>query len=102
MRFSVTRRGIEVVPENDQDVAFIEDTLGLKKAGDFVPLVRQNAINLSCMGNLTTAPFPGKALVDVTASPPPAPARRACGMSPDSCKAADCETHGSPFQGTRL
>lgn len=92
MRFKVERRGIEVIPESDQDVAYIEDTLGLKNDGDFVPLVRQNAINLSCMGNLTTAPFPRKTLHDVTVAEPRKATR--CALQEGNCKAHDCPEHG--------
>jgi hypothetical protein len=57
MKFIVERYGIEIVPENKEDEAYIEDTLGLKKDFDSVPLVRQNAIGMSCMGLLTTHPL---------------------------------------------
>ncbi len=33
MRLEIKRKSIEVVPENDQDIAFIEDVLGLDKDG---------------------------------------------------------------------
>ena len=58
MRFKVCRYGVEIIPDTDEDTAYIEDTLGLKKHGDSVPLVRENASGLSCMGHLTTHPFP--------------------------------------------
>lgn len=58
MKFKVGRLGITVIPENDQDEAYIEDTLGLKKHHDSIPLVRQNAASMSRMGNLSTHPFP--------------------------------------------
>lgn len=57
MKFIVERHGIEVVPENKADEAYIEDTLGLKREGDSVPLVRQNAWGLSCIAYLTTHPL---------------------------------------------
>ncbi len=40
MKFEITRNSIRITPQNDQDTAFIEDTLGLNKAGDSIPLVR--------------------------------------------------------------
>lgn len=40
MRFTLERRGIYVEPENNQDVAYIEDTLGLVYANSFVRLRR--------------------------------------------------------------
>lgn len=49
MRFEVTRRGIKIVPENDQDVAFIEDTLGLNVAEDYVRLTRKNVYGTSAL-----------------------------------------------------
>ena len=56
MKFKLTRRGIEVTPENDQDTAYIEDTLGLKQNYDAVPLVRVNAVGLGCIAHLTRSP----------------------------------------------
>jgi hypothetical protein len=58
MKFRVERRGISIIPENEQDEAYIEDTLGLKNHHDSIPLVRENAHGLSCMGKLSTHPFP--------------------------------------------
>jgi hypothetical protein len=57
MKFVIGRRGIDIVPEDKQDEAYIEDTLGLKKDFDSIPLVRQNAAALSCLGSLTTNPL---------------------------------------------
>ena len=54
MKFKLTRYTIEIVPENEQDEAYIVDTLGLSKGGDFVKLVRKNAIGMSCLALLET------------------------------------------------
>lgn len=110
MKFKVSRRGIEIIPENDQDTAYIEDTLGLKRDGDAIPLVRQNAIGLGCMGNLTTHPFPRKEL-RIVGSPSyvtdDAPTEgvftrgegpgQVCAQQEGNCKSANCPTHGSLF-----
>jgi hypothetical protein len=40
MKFEIRRNKIVVSPENDQDVAFIEDTLGLKENGASINLTR--------------------------------------------------------------
>lgn len=58
MKFVVGRRGIEIIPQDDQDIAYIEDTLGLKNKHDALPLVRENAMGMSCLAKLTTHPFP--------------------------------------------
>lgn len=42
MKVELYRNRIQLVPETDQDVAFIEDTLGLTKGGNFVRLVRHD------------------------------------------------------------
>ena len=55
MKFNVDRRRIVVVPENKQDEAYIEDTLGLRKDGDYVLLKRTNASGLSSIAYLETA-----------------------------------------------
>jgi hypothetical protein len=60
MKMRVTKMGIDIIPENEIDEAYIENTLGLKNEGDYVRLVRQNAVQLSCIANLTTCPFPVK------------------------------------------
>ena len=40
MKVEFTRRSIKIYPENEIDKAYIEDTLGLKQAGDFLRLKR--------------------------------------------------------------
>jgi len=54
MQMNVHRYGIDIIPETDEDTAYIEDTLGLENDGDFVKLVRRNAMDLSCIAALTT------------------------------------------------
>ncbi len=54
MRFKLGRYGIEVTPDCDADEAYIEDTLGLKKNGDAVPLIRQGCIGSFAMAHLST------------------------------------------------
>lgn len=60
MKFKVTRLGIDILPENEQDEAYIEDTLGLTDDNQAILLVRQNAHGLACISNLSTHPFPKK------------------------------------------
>jgi len=40
MQFVLARHGIQIIPQSDQDKAYIEDTLGLKKEGDSMLLLR--------------------------------------------------------------
>jgi hypothetical protein len=54
MKFEIERNGIMVIPQNKQDEAYIEDTLGLKKEGDYLFLVRSNIIGLRCIACLKT------------------------------------------------
>lgn len=58
MKFVVSRNAITVEPESDLDVAYIEDTLGLRNAGDAIALVRRDAYASSNITHLTTNPFP--------------------------------------------
>lgn len=58
MTFKIKKEGIDIIPENEQDQAYIEDTLNLKDEGDYVKLVRKNAIGLHVIADLTTHPFP--------------------------------------------
>jgi hypothetical protein len=54
MKFEIRRYGFAIIPETDQDTAFIEEVLKLRENGDAIKLVRSNAIDLSCMGLLET------------------------------------------------
>lgn len=54
MIFKVMRRGIEVHPENAEDEAYIEDTVGLTLDGDGVLLKRKNVTGMRALGYLTT------------------------------------------------
>jgi hypothetical protein len=54
MKFEIRRDGIVVIPENDQDRAYIEDTLGLKKDGEYILLTRKNAHGLGSIAYLET------------------------------------------------
>ena len=47
MKMKVERERIVILPENDQDIAYIEDMLGLKEAGETVPCKRAAMIGLS-------------------------------------------------------
>jgi hypothetical protein len=44
VRFVAERHGIVILPESQVDVAYMEDTLGLRAGGDWVPLVRCNSV----------------------------------------------------------
>jgi hypothetical protein len=48
VKIEVKRHSLLIIPETPQDEAWLEEVLGLKKDGDTAPLVRQNAIGLSC------------------------------------------------------
>ncbi len=56
MRIEVTKLGIKIVPENAQDVIYIENFLNLKKDEDHVKCVRKNAMDLSCIAYLEIQP----------------------------------------------
>ena len=40
MKFVMKKYGIQIIPENEQDEAYIEDTLKLRREGDLLPLTR--------------------------------------------------------------
>ena len=46
MRIEIDRFTIHIIPENDQDVAFIEDTMRLSQDGDMIKLERINSENI--------------------------------------------------------
>ena len=58
MKFKVKRYGIDIIPENEQDKAYIEDTLGLKHGEDSTPCVRKNAIGMHSIASLTITKEP--------------------------------------------
>ena len=45
MNFELDRWGLVITPESEQDVAFLEDTMGLKQDGDYVKLRRVDSHN---------------------------------------------------------
>jgi hypothetical protein len=40
MRLELCRSHLEILPEGEADLAYIEDTLGLCRAGNQIPLIR--------------------------------------------------------------
>ena len=54
MRYEISRHEIKIIPENQQDEAYIEDTLGLKHDGEWIRLRRRNAHGLLCIAYLET------------------------------------------------
>ena len=44
MKFRVARKRLLITPESEEDIAFIEDTLDLKKEGDYLKLKRENKL----------------------------------------------------------
>ena len=46
MRFKVKRYCIEIVPENEQDEAYIEEVLGLRQRGECAVAMRRAPIGL--------------------------------------------------------
>lgn len=46
MKLDLRREALLIIPENDQDRAFIEDTLGLKRSGARIALTRVPDVEL--------------------------------------------------------
>ena len=46
MKMVIERERIVILPENDQDKAYIEDTLGLKEEGETIPCKRVASMGL--------------------------------------------------------
>jgi len=40
MKLELCRSHLEILPEGEADLAYIEDTLGLRRAGNQIPLIR--------------------------------------------------------------
>ena len=43
IKIELERDGIKLIPESDLEIAFVEDTLGLKKNGDSIRLTRKSS-----------------------------------------------------------
>lgn len=54
MRMKLGRFGIMIIPEDEQDEAYIEEVLGLKEEGQSVKLRRENAAGLNKLAYLET------------------------------------------------
>jgi len=52
MKMEITRNSIRIIPEDEQDIAFIEDTLGLVKEDDFINLKRISPLGLDVIAYL--------------------------------------------------
>ena len=58
MKLNITRYSLQIVPEDsrypcdERDTAFIEEVLGLRKAGDSIRLRRINSYGLGCIAYL--------------------------------------------------
>lgn len=61
MKFKIERDGIRIESESEQDVAYIEDTLGLIHNHDAIPLVRHNAAGFSSLAFLLAESAPSAA-----------------------------------------
>lgn len=48
------RDSVAMIPESEEDIAYIEDTLGLKADGDAIRFVRENALQLSSVAWVRT------------------------------------------------
>lgn len=45
MKVEIRRRALWIIPENEQDKAFIEDTLGMTGAGETLRVKRINSVS---------------------------------------------------------
>jgi hypothetical protein len=54
MELKINRYSLQIIPEDEVDEAYIEEVLGMKKAGDYVILKRVNSVGLSCIAYLNT------------------------------------------------
>ncbi len=56
MRLDISKVCIDIIPENVQDIIYIEKHLNLKEDGDCTKCVRKNAAGLSCIASLEIRP----------------------------------------------
>jgi hypothetical protein len=54
MELKVNRYGLQIIPKDEIEEAYIEEVLGLKNPGDYVLLKRVNSVGLSCISHLVT------------------------------------------------
>ena len=53
MRMEIKRYGIEIIPEDEEDIAYIEEVLGLKNEGDKADVIRYNVFGTLSLGYVT-------------------------------------------------
>ena len=56
MKLKVNENGMQIVPENSQDIIYIQNFLSLKNNSDSIKCVRKNASGLSCLAYLEIKP----------------------------------------------
>lgn len=56
MKLEVTQLGIRIIPENAQDIVYVEHYLKLQKDGDSVKAKRVNASSLTCIAYIEIRP----------------------------------------------
>lgn len=49
MKLNVTETTLQIIPESKMEVGWIEAVLGLKNAGDSIPLTREDVVGLSSL-----------------------------------------------------
>jgi hypothetical protein len=59
MKLEVKQDSLEIIPESEMEIGWIEHVLELRLDGDSIPLVRVNAVGLSCIAYLKVAPEEG-------------------------------------------
>jgi len=52
MKMDIRRYGIQIIPENDEDEAYIEEVLGLKTVKSVASCTRENAIGLQRIAHI--------------------------------------------------
>jgi len=57
MKFEIERYGIKIIPENEEDEAYIEDTLGVTNENHTISLYRVNLFGMHSLAYLSTSDF---------------------------------------------
>lgn len=56
MKMNINTLGINIIPENAQDIIYIKKFLGLKNDKDKIDCIRENAMGLECIAYLKIQP----------------------------------------------
>lgn len=100
MQFRINRRTLLIIPETDQDIAFIEDTMGLCEDGDVIKFERIDDKQPNWV-HFRLESFPMSEESDEYEEEAITPSR-ACQINASKFRSWDDDSETSPMKGERM